>query len=175
MEIFRMMRTGCRWICGGELSWWCWAIRNFSSASYQEVRSTFALLKQYALQAYFSEAFTLLEQARYANWSVDRAVFSELTHRFISVTTIGWKHSLTTPSLQWRDSFEQAVREAPIEEQNYEFGTPGDISPLVYGIDRYIRRDALSMSDGRITSFVMGAANDLVADCWWSICRTDKT
>jgi predicted acetyltransferase len=48
------------------------------------------------------------------------------------------KAFLTTPSLQWRDSFEQAVREAPIEEQNYEFGTPWDISPLVYGIDRYI-------------------------------------
>jgi hypothetical protein len=57
--------------------------QELSSASYQEVRRSFTLL-DHTLQAYFSEAFILLEQARYANWSVDKAEFSELTHRFIS-------------------------------------------------------------------------------------------
>lgn len=46
---------------------------------------------------------------------------------------------LTPPSLQRRDSFEQAIRDAPVEEQRYEFGAPGDVSPLEYGVDRYIK------------------------------------
>jgi len=46
---------------------------------------------------------------------------------------------LVVPSLQRRDSFIQAITDAPEEEQRYEFGAPWDVSPLVYGVDRYIR------------------------------------
>jgi predicted acetyltransferase len=45
---------------------------------------------------------------------------------------------LTLPSLQRRMSFEQALRDASVQEQRYEFGAPGDISPLEYGVERYI-------------------------------------
>lgn len=45
---------------------------------------------------------------------------------------------LTAPSLQRRTSFEHAIRDASVQEQRYEFGAPGDISPLEYGVERYI-------------------------------------
>ncbi len=45
---------------------------------------------------------------------------------------------LVTPSLQRRDSFIKAIRDSTPDEQRYEFGAPGDVSPLVYGVDRYI-------------------------------------
>lgn len=45
---------------------------------------------------------------------------------------------LVTPSLQRAKSFEEAIRECSSEEQRFEFGTPGDISVLDYGIQRYI-------------------------------------
>lgn len=45
---------------------------------------------------------------------------------------------LVTPSLQRRDSFIKAIRDSTPDEQRYEFGAPGDVSPLIYGVDRYI-------------------------------------
>lgn len=45
---------------------------------------------------------------------------------------------LVVPSLRRAESFTQAIRDSSPEEQLYEYGTSGDISPLAYGVERLI-------------------------------------